>query len=1018
LKKIKKLIKKMNNRGSSVIMVIASIGFVAIIVGALLSAAAYAYRLKITNKNAKDNFYYVEQAMQEIYAGVGGKTVESLYDAYTYTLENLVYYDLSQDQYVTRDNDAANEMFRKRFIYEVNQQPYFNQSDEQLAESLGNFITNGTVQIDKDALYRDQNVTDSIIIRNITLTREVEYKNNTGSGTYTQTVSADIEITQPDFDVDFENSNTDTTALFGYAMIADMGIEVESDVTGTVNITGNIYAAADYYNKSYNDSDNEDLTRTYTYGDSEYTMSAVSSKTYDNNSTTGLYNKKASEGLTDSSKFYWYDGENENSMYSGLLIKNTDVAISADTIIVPGTIAILDDSDVSIYNKASGKLGAAEIWTDNLVLGGTGESTDTKKSDYKSPTAFVIADMYVRDDTELNAEHSSLELKGSYYGYGNSTEKDTRVFVPTVDTQNFQIAVAKTDEDGNVVKEDGKTVYEYVNRDHYNSSAIVINGENTVLNLSKTSVLYLAGRAYIELSKDVSYGTEYVDADGNLVDKDGSNVTTLTTESYSYNPGIKVNGTVADDAYISDYKTGESISVKSTQVAYIPVTLTGGVKSVNINGKAYTCTQLYTANIDTGFFKAFFPSTIFTDGYVPAISQSVNGRTYYYYDLDTAYEILDAAGKGTYNADGIEYKSADSYSAAFITAYFAAAKETDESGLKLNEILESEAFTAGNIELSGTKNDGSESTIYSSGAITTKSDTAFSMILKNDTLSLDTSELWDSLVNDDASSTVTVTKENAITSALKFSSTISTEYSYVKWNLGHFSDTEADAKSDFDKMLSDGLTDDMITPINRYLNFSKIDAIGTISPQNFELNSGYKVWISDEDVVVGDDTKDYCTTVSGGVETTTTIVKGMIITKGDVRFNSKVTRFEGLIIAGGKIYVGGNLKTIVSSSEICRSIIKECLKTTNDSSVAKMRENVRSIFKQYDTDGNKCPNCGENLETVVSDDVEMLACPHNCDECKVTPCAFNMSADVLLVDVANIDYPDVCSIDNWTKTVE
>jgi hypothetical protein len=66
-------------------MVIVSIAFVAIIVGALLSAAAYAYRLKLTNKNAKDNFYYVEQAMQEIYAGVGSKTVESLYDAYTYT---------------------------------------------------------------------------------------------------------------------------------------------------------------------------------------------------------------------------------------------------------------------------------------------------------------------------------------------------------------------------------------------------------------------------------------------------------------------------------------------------------------------------------------------------------------------------------------------------------------------------------------------------------------------------------------------------------------------------------------------------------------------------------------------------------------------------------------------------------------------------------------------------------------------------------------------------------------------
>jgi hypothetical protein len=220
----------------------------------------------------------------------------------------------------------------------------------------------------------------------------------------------------------------------------------------------------------------------------------------------------------------------------------------------------------------------------------------------------------------------------------------------------------------------------------------------------------------------------------------------------------------------------------------------------------------------------------------------------------------------------------------------------------------------------------------------------------------------------------------------------------------------------------------MITPINRYMNFDKIVSkekdekkIGTISPSNFTLDSGYKVWVSDSDVIVGDSDDDFCTTTSNGVETRTTTVKGMVITKGDVSFDPTVTRFEGLIIAGGKVYIGGNLKTIVSSSEICRSIIKECLKSTNDTSVANMREKVRSVFKQYNTDGNKCPSCGEELTTETTDGVETLVCPHDsekCDVCKVSPCSFNMGADVLLVDVANIDYPDVCSIDNWTKTVE
>jgi hypothetical protein len=342
----------------------------------------------------------------------------------------------------------------------------------------------------------------------------------------------------------------------------------------------------------------------------------------------------------------------------------------------------------------------------------------------------------------------------------------------------------------------------------------------------------------------------------------------------------------------------------------------------------------------------------------------------------------------------------------------AAAKDTETNGFKLNEILESDAFTAGNITLSGTNNDGTGSTIYASGAITTKTNKAFNMILKTDEISVNTSDLWNTLLGDE--STLSVTAESGITSALNFSSTISKEYTYLKWNLSHFDETDADAKTDFDRMLEDGLTEDMITPINRYLNFDKIASDTNISPKNLELDCGYKVWISGGDVTVGaDKTNDFCKTVSGNTTSTTTIVRGIVIAKGDVSFTSDVTRFEGLIIAGGKIYVSGNLKNIVASPEICRAIIKECMTVSTTGNTE--RETVRSIFKQYSTDGNICPSCNEPLET---DESNVLYCPHKCDNCLVAPCDFNLSADVLLTDVSNIDYPDVCSIDNWTKTVE
>ena len=47
MKKIKKMLKKLNNQGSSVVMVVAALGFIGIIVGALLMAAGYTYKQKL-----------------------------------------------------------------------------------------------------------------------------------------------------------------------------------------------------------------------------------------------------------------------------------------------------------------------------------------------------------------------------------------------------------------------------------------------------------------------------------------------------------------------------------------------------------------------------------------------------------------------------------------------------------------------------------------------------------------------------------------------------------------------------------------------------------------------------------------------------------------------------------------------------------------------------------------------------------------------------------------------------------
>lgn len=94
MKKIfKKFKTQLKNSGSTLVLVVVALGFVGILTGALLTAVGYAYRQKLYDYNSKSNFYYLEQAMDEIYAGLGSQTMETMQEAYEETREEAVKYN-------------------------------------------------------------------------------------------------------------------------------------------------------------------------------------------------------------------------------------------------------------------------------------------------------------------------------------------------------------------------------------------------------------------------------------------------------------------------------------------------------------------------------------------------------------------------------------------------------------------------------------------------------------------------------------------------------------------------------------------------------------------------------------------------------------------------------------------------------------------------------------------------------------------------------------------------------------
>lgn len=990
MKKLINKIKKLNNQGSALMMVLVSLSFIAIIVAALLTAAGYAYKLKLQNKNSKDNFYVVEQAMNEVYAGVGSLSVNHLREAYEDTVKGMVVYNLEKGVYETKTSKECQETFKKEFLEKLQSDPFFGTSDEattNLEEQLKSYITSPEVKVIPDELYVHREYVngklESVTIRNVTLERTVEYKNAGESGMYTQRISADIQISEPDFTVLFNAGGTSDSNLFKFSMVADSGVEITQSSDKPITITGNVYAAADFYNKDYNFMSNATVdntvaktqkytgetneTEVYTYYKSENLPVTAEKSNYYYQGTTAGGNVSSSITSLDNYSDTW-NGVNDTSKYSGIYIEGSNVSILGDMVIVPGTIATMNGANLSVYAKTGGSLTTAEVWADNIVLG----NTKTYDVSVAGDTMLIKGNMFVKDDTSLDADKSSFTLNGAYYGYSDATLPD-----------NMHLVTSHTD------KVNGGE-YEVTNKDHYNSSAIVVNGQNTKLDFTQTQALFLNGRAYIELSKNTT------------TVKTKNDNKEQVTNSYTYNATTK------------DYRTGESISIKSNQLAYIPIK-TSVIEETNSAGavtgyKVIIADEMYTGGKaavenEISFFEHYFPWAVFKtpiDGkdksVIPVIKATNAGRSYYYYDFVAAYEVLKAYDtlKGTHYTS--DWGSADDYTVCFINDYIACLKaDYDDDAAAavvgsftykyhvdisdyLTDITDYKDFTMDSLKLR--TNGGST---YASGALTaitpnsTNTETTFDLSSSKSSVSTDI-QTFSPVGFEKFKATYDALSANTVT-ATDYAKALNTEYASVKWNLGHYDLTDTIQSTEKSSFITDyestgnTVQDSYITPINKYINVRNINSsdFGGVAAGTYQIggsSNGYKVWVENGDARIDE---------KGSV-------RGIVISQGDVIFGPNIKSFSGLIICAGKIKISdtNSIQSLEANPEICRTIINSCSlyeKGTNE-------RNICALFKGY----------------------EYLAFEDNGE--------LETSASVDGKDINMIDYTDVCQVNNWKKNVQ
>lgn len=213
-----------DNRGSGIVVVLASMVCVALMGSSLLFLSYTGLRLKTTERQATRDFYSAETAVDEIRAGVQAIVSGAIATSYKYALETY-----SSGAHIT-------ERFETRFLEDLKRASLFTNSgtkyDVSVLESFVSDPSRITVEAASGGLVVHNAVEDTLILRDI----QVTY---TGTDDYTTRIRTDLSISMPEFA--YIMSATSISGLPQHALIAKEALQQNIGMT-TIEIHGSAYA--------------------------------------------------------------------------------------------------------------------------------------------------------------------------------------------------------------------------------------------------------------------------------------------------------------------------------------------------------------------------------------------------------------------------------------------------------------------------------------------------------------------------------------------------------------------------------------------------------------------------------------------------------------------------------------------------------------------------------------------------------------------------------------------------------
>lgn len=368
-------LRKLNNDGSTLVMAIIAIAFVALLATVILAASLANISMKRMESHSKNTFYTAESVLDEIRAGIGTDSVQSLGTSYEKVLTTLVRQG-SEYKYII-NNEEANKEFRKLFVEDMinkvtggsnslnfGSNMMVSTSDTAVLNLTKNYLdsfitgySDGKRTAEVKSVGKVTGIKESaglyytIILQDVV----VAYKEEKAADNYFSNVTVDLDITFPNLNVDFAGGNK-LEGFTEYALIADKSINI-AGYSLTVN------AAHIYAGKNIN--------------------------------ITGSATSEDGGSLLVSGNVVSMDGDT----------KNPNV-VSREDIVIRGTES----------NKSSMTINGGDIWCSNLTVDSKlDDTTDVSTGGMISIDA--LSNTFVSDDLNIFGQNSSVTIGGNYYGF-------------------------------------------------------------------------------------------------------------------------------------------------------------------------------------------------------------------------------------------------------------------------------------------------------------------------------------------------------------------------------------------------------------------------------------------------------------------------------------------------------------------------------------------------------------------------------------------------------------------------